>query len=132
MGNASGTSLSQGFHTGDHDGGYLLSGVSVAIDANNFRGSETATFKIYDSESNETPKDEIYELVTPTGLTTDNTTGTVFFVAPAGSKLEPDTNYFVVFQGAGGSMNSDLQLSLTDSDDQSRRGELDHRGRLPV
>ena len=114
VGNRSGTSGTQGFHTGDHVGGYRLTGVSVSIEINRFTDSETATFKIYDSDADGTPKDELYTLVTPT-LTEGNT---VFFAAPAGVKLEPNTDYHLVFQGTGDSRN-DLSLFLTESDDQT-------------
>ena len=118
VGNSSGTESTQGFHTGDHVGGYRLIGVSVVVTDNRFSGAETATFKIYDSEANGTPRDDIYTLITPAGLTTGNTTGTVFFAAPEGTKLEPDTNYHVVFQGTGNSF-LDLELAFTGSDDQT-------------
>ena len=114
VGSRSGTTTSQGFGTGDHGGGYRLTGVSAIIDSNNFTGSETATFKIYDSDTDGTPKDELYTLVTP-ALTRGNT---VFFTAPEGAKLEPTTDYHVVFQGTGDETD-DLSLRLTASDSQT-------------
>ena len=114
VGNRTGTQNTQGFGTGSHDGSYLLTGVSVAIDENNFSGGETATFKIYDSDNDGTPRDEIYTLVTP-----ELTAGSaVFFAAPSGAELKPDTNYHVVFQGSGG-IPRDLALLTTGSNDQS-------------
>ena len=103
VGNRSGTQSAQGFGTGSHDGNFLLTGVSVHINGNNFSGAETATFKIYDSDSDGTPKDELHALTPPDALTADNLTGVVFFAAPVGAKLEPDTNYHLVFQGTGSS-----------------------------
>ena len=114
VGNQTGTGLSQGFGTGSHDGGYLLTGVSVAIAANNFTGAETATFKIYDSETNGTPKSEVYTLTTPT-LTAGST---VFFAAPSGAMLDPNENYHVVFQGTGND-SADLLVGLTASNAQT-------------
>ena len=114
VGNRSGTETAQGFGTGRHNAGYLLTGVSVTIAVNSFTGSETATFKIYDSEADGTPKDELYTLITPT-LTAG---ATVFFAAPESAKLQPETTYHVVFQGSGNS-GHDLSLRLTDSDEQT-------------
>ena len=114
VGNASGTAGSQGFGTGSHTGGYLLTGVSVEIADNNFSGSETATFKIYDSESDGTPGNEVYTLTTPT-LTEGST---VFFAAPSTANLDPNKSYHVVFQGTGNAGN-DLRLEMTQSDVQT-------------
>ena len=113
-GNTFGTVATQGFHTGDHDGGYQLTEVGVFIAQNNFIDSETAILKIYDSDTDGTPKDELYTLATPT-LTEGST---AFFTAPAGAKLEPDTDYHVAFQ-ATGLFPSVLQLAITDSDSQT-------------
>ena len=118
VGNRSGTVVTQGFGTGSHDGNFLLTGVSVHISENNFIGAETATFKIYDSDSDGTPKNELHALTPPDALTAGNLTGFVFFAAPVGAKLEPDTSYHLVFQGTGSS-SFDLTLALTSSDDQT-------------
>ena len=114
VGDSTGTARSQGFGTGSHASGYQLAGVSVAIDFNNFSGAETATFKIYDSENDGTPRSEVYTLITPT-LTEGST---VFFAAPSGAMLDPNENYHVVFQGTGSS-NADLKLDLTTSNAQT-------------
>ena len=60
----------------------MLSGVSVAISMVEFSGAETATFKIYNSEDDGTPKNEVYALTTPT-LTAG---ATAFFAAPTAQR----------------------------------------------
>jgi len=114
IGNRSGTAVTQSFHTGNYPGGYSLTGVSVLAVQNQLSASETVTFKIYDSENDGTPRNEIYELETPT--LTANTT--VFFAAPAGARLNPDTNYHVAFQ-SNSNANADLTLALTEANTQT-------------
>ena len=113
VGNRSGTNVTQGFTTGTHPGGYRLTGVTVALRDSNFTGAETATFKIYSSEANGTPRSELYELITPSLPAASD----VFFPAPPGAKLDPSETYFVVFQGSGDA--ADLSLRLTDSNSET-------------
>ena len=115
-GSDTGTAVSQGFGTGGNAGGYLLTGVSVVIYENNFSGADTATYKIYDSEADGTPRNEIYTLTTPSALTVGST---VFFAAPSGATLEPNKKYHVVFQGTGDPHNNNLDLETTASDAQT-------------
>ena len=65
MGIAQGTTVTQGFRTGSHAGGYSLAGLSVVIQSNNLSSSETAILKIYDSKEDGTAGNELYKLTTP-------------------------------------------------------------------
>ena len=114
VGSSGGTRSSQGFGTGGNEGGYLLTGVTVEVKTNLFTGSQSATFKIYDSNTNGTARNELYTLTTPT-LTAGST---AFFAAPSGAKLDPNENYHVVFQGTA-VIGIALELLITNSDTET-------------
>ena len=75
--------------------------MSVAIHTSNYGAEESATFKIYDSGTNGMLRNEVYELTTPTLVSGS----TALFAAPTGATLDPDTNYHVVFQSSGDTLD---------------------------
>ena len=119
VGNASGLSATQGFHTGDDSGGYTLSTVGIGLLANRFSGEETLTLHIYSSNTDGTANALLYTLSPPaTPGSAISAPGIVVFTAPVGSTLDPDTDYHVVVHGSGGN-GDDARLGLTGANEET-------------
>ena len=119
VGNASGLSATQGFHTGDDSGGYTLSTVGIGLLANRFSGEETLTLHIYSSNTDGTANALLYTLSPPaTPGSAISAPGIVVFTAPVGSTLDPDSDYHVVVHGSGGN-GDDARLGLTGSNEET-------------
>ena len=108
-GGDTGKNLTQGFRTGDSRTGYDLR--AVGIRAANRQGSgslQSVSLAIYDSNADGTAKNLVYALPSPWPSVADipndsSTYPTVWFPAPAGATLSPDTDYHVAIQTPGGS-----------------------------
>ena len=89
----------QSFGTGDHSAGYKLDAVELRIrkPTGSTRGLEV---KLYTESASGNPANVLFTfpaLAIPTG------TGNLRFEAPAGTRLDPSTTYFIVFKQSGGS-----------------------------
>ena len=89
----------QSFRTGDHSAGYKLDAVELRIrkPTGSTRGLEV---KLYTESASGNPANVLFTfpaLAIPTG------TGNLRFEAPAGTRLDPNTTYFIVFKQSGGS-----------------------------
>ena len=89
----------QSFGTGDHSAGYKLDAVELRIKkpTGSTRGLEV---KLYTESASGNPANVLFTfpaLAIPTG------TGNLRFEAPAGTRLDPNTTYFIVFKQSGGS-----------------------------
>ena len=105
-------SKAQGFHTGNRSDGYKLDSVQIRIQkpTNSTRGMRV---RLYD-ESGGGPGNSIFEFVArdiPTG------TNNVRFYAPGGARLDPDTDYFIVFETQGVT-GDNLRAAITTDHDQ--------------
>ncbi len=99
--------FAQGFTTGDHAGGYSLSGVRVRA----YRGgSNNVRVSLWTGNSSR-PLTHVMDFVNPGNL---NSSGTKTFTVPTQTKLDSRTFYYVVLSFRGTSGN--LYLSAIDSD----------------
>ena len=114
VGNASGTTFTQGFRTGDNPGGYTLSAVGITLGANRLSGTESFNLFVHGSNSGEAGS-LLHTLSPPTAPGSAITTGVIVdFTAPANAALVKETDYHVVFVGTGNSVD-DVCLKVTGS-----------------
>lgn len=100
------------FHTGDHPAGYDLHSIGFATYESNFSDDETLSLVVCSSQRNGHADRALYTLTPPEGDLPNR--ATVYFTAPEGAHLEPDTNYHVAFQTTGDA-RADLGIRTTDS-----------------
>ena len=123
-GGDTGKDLTQGFHTGDSSSGYELRAVGIRLSLTFLDGSgelQGLSLAIYDSNADGTAKDLVYALPSPWPSVDDipndgATYPTVWFPAPAGATLDPDTDYHVAIQTPGGSGRTHTVPTTTASD----------------
>ena len=121
VGNAGGSSASQGFHTGDYAHGYELRSVGINLEQILFTGSENLSLFIYSANTDGTPNEKIYRLTHPWSHGRKlPIRRIIYFSAPDHTVLEPGTNYLVVFQGSG-RFGWDAGLAINSQDGE--RGE---------
>ena len=114
VGDASGTTFTQGFRTGDNPGGYTLSAVGITLGANRLSGTESFNLFVHGSNSGEAGS-LLHTLSPPTAPGSAITTGVIVdFTALADATLARETDYHVVFVGTGNSVD-DVCLKVTGS-----------------
>ena len=115
VGDASGTTFTQGFRTGDNPGGYTLSAVGITLGTNDLSGMESFDLHVHRSNSSGTAGSLRHTLSPPATPGSAIATGVIVdFTAPANATLEKETDYHVVFAGTGDS--GDVCLKATASD----------------
>ena len=102
---------SQGFSTGSNRGGYALESVGVHVTDEALDPGEILNVHIFTATSDGARGTLVHVLASPANYTDDAVN---LFGAPAGSALEPDTDYLIVFDGTGDSP-ADFTVSSTDS-----------------
>ena len=90
----------QGFTTGDHPHGYTLSTITAKI--LRWDSGDALQVSIWSARSSGIPGTSLHVLENPDPIT-NNVRNT--FTAPAGSMLEPETDYFVLFEATAGDFN---------------------------
>ena len=108
--------VSQGFSTGS-DGPYRLRGIVVNVEGSDDMGTaqvpdgaSSVTVALY-TESNGKPGTKLHDLTDPAAFGAGHT----FFEAPAGTSLQANTSYVVVWTHDSGTNH---RLQTTDSDDE--------------
>ena len=115
VGDATGTTHTQGFRTGDNPGGYTLSAVGVTLGTNDLSGMESFDLHVHRSNSSGTAGSLRHTFSPPATPGSAIATGVIVdFTAPANATLEKETDYHVVFAGSGDS--GDVCLKATASD----------------
>ncbi len=101
FGSASGRAVTQGFRTGPHADGYVVTAVGVDLGTNDLTGGQTLNLQMYGSDADGEPVGPpLYTLEPPAApASAISTVGVVDFTAPAGAVLHADTPYHVAFQG---------------------------------
>ena len=92
--------LAQGFTTGDHPHGYTVSTITAKI--LRWGSGDAVQVSIWSARSSGIPGTSLHVLENPDPIT-NNVRNT--FTAPAGSMLEPETDYFVLFEATAGDFN---------------------------
>ena len=108
--------VSQGFRTGS-DGPYRLQGIAVNVEGSDDMGTaqvpdgaSSVTVALY-ADSNGKPGTKLHDLTEPAA----SGAGHTFFEAPAGTSLQANTSYVVVWTHDSGTNH---RLQTTDSDDE--------------
>ena len=104
----------QRFTTGSNGAGYALK--SVLAITPRLTDSDEGKVSIYSADSSGNPGTSLYVLDNPETFLSDPLINT--FTAPAGTNLERETDYFVVFEGTSG----DYRVRLSESTDQDAGG----------
>ncbi len=107
--------LSQGFTTGPDARGYALRGIGVDIEGSGGNVPDSAlsvSVAVYSADPVGKPGAKLFDLVSPT----DYAPGHSFFEAPAGTTLEADTSYVMVWEHLGGTVHR-IQKATTDNED---------------
>ena len=107
--------LSQGFTTGPDAGRYALRGIGVDIEGSGGNVPDSAlsvSVAVYSADPVGKPGAKLFDLVSPT----DYAPGHSFFEAPAGTTLEADTSYVMVWEHLGGTVHR-IQKATTDNED---------------
>ena len=105
VGGAGAKVVSQGFTTGPR--GTLLVGIGVNIEGSDSNGDPQVPDRAVSvsvsvhADSNGKPGTKLFDLVSPA----EYAPGHSFFEAPAGTTLDPDTSYVVVWSHLGGTMH---------------------------
>ena len=113
-----GNQLALAFRTGANPGGYTLTKVDFVIV--DFGGSFAASGvkgSIYTAKEG-LPYESLYTLIHPS----PRATGTNTFTAPAGSTLDSETKYFLVFKGPANEIYHVRQTLRKDEDDGKAEG----------
>ena len=106
--------IAQGFHTGDRSDGYKLESVQVRI-IKSTGSTRNPEVWLYDKSSSGGPGDMIFKFLDrdiPSG------TNNVRFTAPGGSRLDPNTDYFIRIDGTAGTGDNLKAAATTDHDQQ--------------
>ena len=98
-----------GFQTGSNAGGYTLTSVKALFSA--VSNSDDVRVRIFSSSAGGTPDSSLYTLINPTVSIGLNT-----FTAPANTRLEKSTQYFVVFDLSPARAGDVSKLRGTNSD----------------
>ena len=107
--------LAQGFTTGANAAGYRLQGIGVNIEGSQGRvpdGPASVSVAVH-AGAGVLPDRKLFDLVSPDEF---NANDLSFFEAPAGTVLEPNTSYVLVWRFLGGTWQR-LQRTSSDSQD---------------
>ena len=107
------THRDQRFHTGDYGDGYILHSVGFDLVTNRICGHCFMVASIWSSNEQGRAGEELYRLTNhfpnSRSIPTHNT---VYFTAPQGAFLSPDTDYYVSFASSGIGHNNPIILTI--------------------
>ena len=110
--------LSQGFRTGSEEGGYRLQGIGVNLEGSGNQAPDNATTVsvAVHADSGGKPGAKLFDLISPGEYPAGEVS---FFEAPRGTRLEPSTDYVLVWTHNGGSGHR-LQRTAIDAEDSGK------------
>ena len=113
--------FTQRFRSGDNPAGYGLHSVGIRVDSRLGSGPLRLSLAVYDTDADGSPKDVLYTLTNPWPSVNDvpRYPPVVWFPAPAGAALDPDTPYHVAVQTPGGSSANLVSIGATPSDEET-------------
>ena len=108
--------LSQGFTTGSDEFGYRLQGIGVGIEGSNseFPDSPVSVSVAVHADADGLPGAKLFDLLSPT----EYAAGHVFFEAPPGTHLAPETAYVMVWRHISGTAHR-LERTTSNSEDSN-------------
>ena len=128
--------VTQGFTTGSQAGGYGLLGIGVNIEGSDDSNSvaqipddaTSVSVSVYDHGGGDLPREKLFDLVSPA----EYAPGHSFFEAPAGTRLNPNTTYVLVWSHVSGTNHRLQKTSSNDVDSGADAGSditgVFHRG----
>ena len=115
VGGASAKVVSQGFTTGSNEFGYRVKGIGVEIEGSSNRvpdGPTSVSVSVHAGDRDGKPGRKLFELVSPG----EYAAGHVFFEAPQGTHLAPDTHVVLVWRHLRGTEHR-LHRTTDDGED---------------
>ena len=118
VGGASAKVVSQGFTTGSNEFGYRVKGIGVEIEGSSNRvpdGPTSVSVSVHAGDRDGKPGRKLFDLVSPG----EYAAGHVFFEAPQGTHLAPDTHVVLVWRYNRGALHR-LHRTTDDGEDSGK------------